>query len=275
MRRSNESFLLSGWLFADLLLALAVLFLAANTAGIKPRPPALVVDPARLDIQDINKGTQNCNVQVLIDTAIAQCNVTLRESDDSTSDVNWTVDSDISDGIKYTINNQPVKGGRLSHGQKETLNISAIPCQNGSFTFHVISVDNSNTVINPTQVILRCTPPKERLDFDYRSIPLTVNDPGALRRNDSGQINDIKQQLANTAALRGKKVGLAVVYGGAPTTNDIANAQDVARAVYSILNGYQNNNASAFSRSSFYVPLYNLGKSDREVQVDVYFFKSS
>src|SRR5579859_1550016 len=40
------SFTLSaGWLFADLLLALAMLFLAANTIGIKPPPPSPTPNP--------------------------------------------------------------------------------------------------------------------------------------------------------------------------------------------------------------------------------------
>ncbi len=34
MPRVHDTVLLSGWLFADLLLALAILFLAANTNGI-------------------------------------------------------------------------------------------------------------------------------------------------------------------------------------------------------------------------------------------------
>lgn len=40
-RRRNQPTLLVGWLFADLLLALAVLFLIANTTGVaaKPKPP--------------------------------------------------------------------------------------------------------------------------------------------------------------------------------------------------------------------------------------------
>ena len=36
--RMRDTALLSGWLFADLLLALAVIFMAANTIGIKPKP---------------------------------------------------------------------------------------------------------------------------------------------------------------------------------------------------------------------------------------------
>lgn len=39
----RNTVLLSGWLFADLLLALSVIFMAANTVGIKPKPIPTVV----------------------------------------------------------------------------------------------------------------------------------------------------------------------------------------------------------------------------------------
>ena len=60
MPRVRDTVLLSGWLFADLLLALAVLFLVANTAGIKLAPilpPTLIVNPT---ILDANTNTSNC-----------------------------------------------------------------------------------------------------------------------------------------------------------------------------------------------------------------------
>lgn len=41
--RTRNTILLSGWLFADLLLALSVIFMAANTVGIKPKPIPTVV----------------------------------------------------------------------------------------------------------------------------------------------------------------------------------------------------------------------------------------
>lgn len=269
MPRSNESFLLSGWLFADLLLALAVLFLAANTATIKPLPPTLIVNPTVLDI---NSHTAPCTVQRIVDTSIAQCDVTIEEAKVSQGDVNWSVSSDISQTIKYTIGDQAATSGRLSPGQQKKLTISGIPCQNGSFTFNAARVGDNKISAAPLVVQIKCTPPKERLDFAFQTIPLTVKDADALRHEDPTQVNDIKQQLANTRTLQGRKVGLAVAYGGAPTTNDIADAQGVAREIYKILNSFQNNNTSAFSRSSFYVPLYNLSTPKDQVQLDVYFF---
>jgi len=45
----RDTVLLSGWLFADLLLALAVIFLSANTVGVKPRviPTSIPTPTAR------------------------------------------------------------------------------------------------------------------------------------------------------------------------------------------------------------------------------------
>src|SRR5947199_3914544 len=122
MPRVRDTVLLSGWLFADLLLALAVLFLVANTAGIKLAPvlpPILIVNPT---ILDANANTPNC----IGGTSAPQCTVTIEESRASEGDITWTVSSDISNSIKYSINT-----GKLSPGQSTKLTISAIPCQNG------------------------------------------------------------------------------------------------------------------------------------------------
>ncbi len=47
--RMRDTVLLSGWLFADLLLALAVIFLSANTVGVKPQviPTSIPTPTAR------------------------------------------------------------------------------------------------------------------------------------------------------------------------------------------------------------------------------------
>ena len=52
MSRSHDTVLLTGWLFADLLLALVCIFLVANTGGIKLKPilpPILIVTPTDVD----------------------------------------------------------------------------------------------------------------------------------------------------------------------------------------------------------------------------------
>src|SRR5713101_924278 len=98
--RVRDTVFMSGWLFADLLLALAVLFLAANTIGIKippPPPPKLVVTPTRLD-----PTSSNCTGGL----SKLRCTVILTETADSQGNMNWTAGSDISTGLIFT----PVSG---------------------------------------------------------------------------------------------------------------------------------------------------------------------
>src|SRR6185312_13130984 len=210
MPRVRDTVLLSGWLFADLLLALAVLFLVANTAGIKLEPispPTLIVTPTTLDA---NANTPNCAGG----TTAPECTVTVEESKTSIGDIMWTVSSDISDTIKYSIST-----GKLSPGQSITMTISAIPCQNGSFTFNA-QRGSDKTPASPVIVAWHCIPPQikpERLDFNYKRFPLTVSNVSAFLSG-SSQDNDIKHQIENTSILQGKSVGLAIVYGGAPDT---------------------------------------------------------
>lgn len=278
MPRSNEAFLMSGWLFADLLLALAVLFLAANTATIKPLPPTLIVNPT---ILDITNHTQNCTVETAIDTSIAQCTVTLAESNLSKGDVNWSVSSDISNTIRYTVDNQAVTSGRLSPGQRKTLTISAIPCQNGSFTFNAAQVGDNKISAAPLVVQIKCTPRRERLDFNYQTFQLTINDVNAFL-NSNSQDNDIRRQITNNPIIQGKSVGLTAVYDGAQNDGQIQQAQQVAQKIYTIMSNLGKAGFHSFDRSSYYRsnasdslsrrPLYNLGDAPEQVQVDVYFF---
>lgn len=264
MPRVRDTVLLSGWLFADLLLALAVLFLVANTAGIKLQPvspPTLIVTPTTLDA---NANTANCTGG----TTAPQCTVTIEEAPTSSGDITWTVSSDISNAIKYSINT-----GKLSPGQSITMTISAIPCQNGSFTFNALRASDK-TPASPVIVAWHCIPPKikpERLDFNYKSFSLIVSNVSAFLSGNS-QDNDIKRQIESTAILRGQSVGLAIVYGGAPDTSSVSQAQAVATKIYSIMGNLGQDGFHVFDRSSFYVPLFTLDASENSVKVDVYFF---
>ncbi len=264
MPRVRDTVLLSGWLFADLLLALAVLFLVANTAGIKLAPvlpPTLTVSPT---ILDANAKTTNCTGG----TSAPQCTLTIGESKASEGNITWTVSSDISNTIKYSMTT-----GTLSPGQSVIMTFSAIPCQNGSFTFNALRASDK-TPTSPVIVSWHCVPPNvkpERLDFSYKSFTINVSNVSAFLGG-SSQDNDVKQQIMNTSILRGKNVGLAIAYGGAPDQGSIGQAQKVARKIYSILGSLGQNGFHAFDRSSFYVPLYALYSAQGTVQIDVYFF---
>lgn len=261
MFRTRDTVLLSGWLFADLLLALAVLFLATNNAALNPPLlPTLIVTPTILDAN-----TPSCSGGSLA----PRCTVMVKEANASQGTIIWTVSSDISDSIHYSINS-----GTLSPGQAVPVTISAIPCQNGSFTFSAVR-QSDKTHTTPIIVSWHCTPPKtkpERLDLRYQRFMLTVNDVGAFL-NGTSEDSDIKQQIRSKAILRGRSVGIAIVYGGAPTTDNIAQAQQVANKVYSILTSL-GQEGFVFQRAVNYEPLYTLRNPQSEVDVDVFFFTS-
>lgn len=253
--RVRDTVFMSGWLFADLLLALAVLFLAANTIGIKippPPPPKLVVTPTHLD-----STSSNCTG----DLSQFQCMVTLTETADSQGNVNWTAVSDISTGLVFTPTSRS-----LSPGMSVNIQISHIPCENDSFTF-----SGSRGAI-PARILWQCTPPQERLDFKYQQIKVPNVDYIGLLQNSPSAINYIKSFLKGQAILQHRSVGLAIVYGGAPTDNDITRADNIAAKVINISQGLVNDGFLAFKRASYYGPLYALGTAPTNVEIDVYLF---
>ncbi len=164
--RLNDTVLLSGWVFADLLLALAVLFLSANTVGVKP---------------------------------------------------------------------------------------TAIP--------------TPTPVITPT-----ASPSEPRLDFNPVTIPFKGIDYNGLLSNNPQAVNDFKDRMRQQSVLQGRSVGLALVYAGAPSDNDIKQAYSIADKIYAILKelGQQ---GFAFQRSSYYSHLYVLGEDPGTITIDVYLFK--
>ena len=253
--RLRDTVFTSGWLFADLLLALAVLFLAANTIGIKippPPPPKLVVTPVRLEPTN-----SNCTVRF----SRRQCTVALTETADSLGNVNWTASSDISTGLVFS-----PESGFLSPGKSVNLQISHIPCENDSFTF---SGSRGEIPTNPVRVLWQC---QGRLESSSRQIILQNVDYNGLLNGSSQAIGNFKHGIEGQSILKGNSVGLAIVYGGAPTVNDIGQAYNIGGKVESILKGLVNDGFVAFQRASYYGPLYSLGTSLSFIEIDVYLF---
>lgn len=260
--RVRDTVFMSGWLFADLLLALAVLFLAANTFRVKPPsppPPKLEVTPMSLDPM-----SPNCTGRI----SQPKCTVTVGETASSQGNVNWTASSDMSN----TVNFIPASG-TLSPGKSVTLTISIIPCQNGSFTF-----SGSGGAI-PVTILWHCTAPVERLELTPHRFTLTVHDVNGLLTS-SSQDQDIKSQVISQPALQRRSVGLVIAYGGAPTDAGISQAQNIALKIYAILKDLaKESDGVAFQRASYYVSrnghggLYTLGNDPSVVEVDVYLFQ--
>lgn len=245
-----------GWLFADLLLALAMIFLLANTLATPPTPepiPTLTVSPTSLDLKNPACGGG---------TAHPRCTVTVGEAANSRGQLQWTASSDMSDSIVFSPAN-----GVLSPGKAMSVTISAIPCQNGSITF------SGSRNASPVAISWHCTPPVDRLNFKYQEFTLTVNDiPGMLSTPPpQSDINDIEHQVRSQRILQQSSAGLAIVYDGAPAVDQIGNARTIAQNVINILE-MLGQRGFAFQRASYYGPLYALYSPQNTVTIDVYLF---
>lgn len=125
----------------------------------------------------------------------------------------------------------------------------------------------------PTKVAVKPSPsPTQppRLELQFHELKLIIDEAGLLG-NTEVAIDDVKQQVQTQSILQGRNVGLVIVYGGAPTDNDIGNAQATAAKVYDILRTL-GQEKFAFERASYYSTLYLLGASKDEVTLDVYLF---
>jgi hypothetical protein len=249
---TRDTVLLSGWLFADLLLGLMVIFLA-SIPGAQPVPPiipSLSVTPSTLSPTDsaCTGGTAN-----------PQCTLSVGETAASVGPVDWSASSDISDNIVFS----PAKG-TLSPGKTTQVVISSLPCQNGSFTF------SGSRKASPVIVSWHCTKAAERLDFAPRRFQLSV-DPNGLLNNSQGAIDDVKRQVGQVSFLNGRSVGLAVVYAGAPDQTATSQAANVSDKVYTVLKSL-GQNGGPFQRASYYYDLYHLGNATNVVEVDVFLY---
>lgn len=251
-RNLRDTVLLSGWLFADLLLGLMMIFLA-TLPGAQPKPiivPTLTVSPTNL-----NPKSPNCTGG----TSTPQCTVTVGETPASVGSMTWTASSDMSDSVVFSASTNT-----LTPGESINVTISNIPCQNGSLTF------TGSRGARPVTIIWSCTAPVIRLKSGYKKFTLNIDYKGLLS-NSSAAINNVKSQIRSQSILQGSSVGLAIVYDGAPSDTDVAQALTVSRKIYGILAQLGQENF-AFQRSSYYDPLFVLGGSPNIVEVDVYLF---
>lgn len=247
----RDTALLSGWLFADLLLGLMVIFLV-SIPGIPPSIPTLAVTPISL-----NPTSSNCQPQ----QALYRCTVTVKETADSTGSVAWTSSTDMSPTVLFSPST-----GTLSPNKSVIVTISSIPCQTGSFTFH------GSRKAQPVTVAWNCVLAPVNLDLHFQEIHLTLTDVNAYLNNNPGVIANVQQQATQKIGAFNKRVGLIVVYGGAPTTDDISQAQAISQQTYSVLLALGQQGFSALANAVQYKPLYNLGVSPNDIAVDVFLF---
>ncbi|HTK09531.1 MAG TPA: hypothetical protein VL485_20340 [Ktedonobacteraceae bacterium] len=253
---TRDTVLLSGWLFADLLLGLAIIFFVSLPGSQKAPEPIVkwTVTPTNL-----TSGNAPCTGG----KAAPACTLTLNETEDSQAPLNWSAKSDMGSDVLFS----PAQS-TLSPGKSVQITVSHFPCQNGSFTF-----TNTKTAV-PLIVEWSCVPQQERLNFHYQTFHLTIHNVNGLMNNDPAATQDIENQVKAQSLLKPGNVGLAVVYDGAPTPADISASQNIAQKIYDIF-GILGKQGFAFQRASYYTQLVNIGFPNNQVQVDVYFFQTS
>lgn len=249
--------LLAGWLFADLLLGLMVIFLA-SLPGKPPEAPILIVNTAL-----VTRNASDCVTGQR--TPLCTIKLTVSESEASLGTLTWHVSSDVSKNAVFS-----PASTTLAPGQGQEVTISQLPCQNGSITF--TGTGEKDLQVQPVTVGWRCNTPLKRLDLTRHRIQLTVDYQGLLN-NAQGAIADVENQLKNQAVLQGQSVGFAIVYDGAPSDGDISLADAVDGKVYTILKNL-GQEGFAFQDASYYEtdPLFILGPSPTQVIIDVYLF---
>lgn len=252
--RKSPVVLLAGWLFADLLLGLTVIFLASLPA--KPlEAPVLLVSASQ-----VTKRPGDCTPTRTI--PVCAIVLTVSESQTSLGFLTWHVSSDVNKGVLFSPGSTTLMPGR-----KQLVEISALPCQNGSITF--TGVGNNSLKIQPVTVGWQCTTPVKRLSLIRHRITLSVDYQGLLN-GDQNAITATKNQIKNQSILRGQQVGFAIVYDGAPTDSDIGLADHIDSIIYTILQHM----GGAFQDASFYSdnPLFMLSSGHDHIVIDLYFF---
>ena len=253
----RDTVLLSGWLFADLLLGLMMIFFVAMPRFVPPPvippvPPVLTVSPKSLDLDVTSTyctgGKSN-----------PQCTIMVGETASSPpGNMTWMASSDMSNTVRFS-----PASGTLSPGGSVRVTITNFPCQNGSFTF----MGSSGAV--PVTILLGCTPLSLRLEPKPLSFTLTVNDVNLV--NSSSEDQNVKTQVLSHIPL-GRRVGLVIAYGGTPDDNGIGHAQDIVTKIYAILQGI----GGAFQGATYYASqkgnLFTLQENPSVVRVDIYLF---
>lgn len=257
-RNVRDTVLLSGWLFADLLLGLMMIFLVSiqGAPHIPPTPPPiLTVTPLKL-------ASDSSSCQGALDNS--QCVVTVGETSNSIGSITWTVSNDMNNTIKYGPGQ-----GTLNPGGTTQVNISALPCQNGSLIFSGNAGGNVST--NTIMVPWKCAAKPVRLDTTPHPLKLTVDYQGLLN-NSQTAINNAENQI-RAQITSGSRVGFAIVYDGAPTDNETGVADEVDAKIYGVLRDL-GNKGFAFRDASYYdsSPLFNLGPDHSQVKIDIFYF---
>jgi hypothetical protein len=115
------------------------------------------------------------------------------------------------------------------------------------------------------------TPNPRVLEHNYCRIPLNISDLTGFQNSLSSAENQLEPQLNaidQHGFLRGRKVGIAIAYGGANDGNE-GRGVNVANQTYGVLRDLATRN-TPFAGTSFYDNLFTRLFSPNTVIIDVY-----
>ncbi len=245
--RIRDTVLLGGWLFADLLLGLMVIFMV-SIPGAPPSVIELVATPKQLDHLQCTQVSDSW-----------QCKVRLTETAISDGSVNWNASSDIGSSVAFTPSQ-----GVLKPGQSVTVTISSVPCQDGAFIFH-----NSST----SSVIVSqwaCTQLPQRLESTFCRLVLNDQNPDKFSTNPQFAYSVLKPQIDGLTFLKKREAGIVIANGGTDDyPNDVQRGDNIAREAYSALQTI-GKTEPLFAKTSYYGDLFTTLQGADKVVLDIY-----
>ena len=243
----RDTVLLAGWLFADLLLGLMVIFMV-SIPGAPPRVVELTVTPNQLD------RTQCTSV-----AGSWQCTVQLTETSISDGSIGWNASSDMGNAVTFSPSQ-----GTLSPGHSVTITIGAIPCQNGAFLFG--SSASSNDVVSQWA----CTQLPQRLEHAYCHLVLNDQDPDQFSSNSQFAYNVLKPQIDGQGFLKNREAGIVIASGGVDNfPSDVGRGQQMAHNAYLALQR-MGQTEDLFKNTSYYGDQFTTYVPASKVVLDIY-----
>lgn len=112
--------------------------------------------------------------------------------------------------------------------------------------------------------------PLLRLELDKHHLRLAI-DPNGLLSDSPGAQQSLEQEVQAQTFLQNRTVGLVIAYGNAADPSQIRTAQTLAQKVMHVLQVLGNQNF-AFTRTSYYDPLYSLYNDPNFTEIDLYLF---
>ena len=125
----------------------------------------------------------------------------------------------------------------------------------------------------PTPVVTPTPTSEPRLDFNYHHFTMNNVDYNGILNNSSSAVKAVEQFINSQAVLRNRIAGLVIVYDGALSDADIAEAQTIAQAVIDSVLKVMGRQGPLFQRASYYTPIYLFGSDHTTIVIDIYLFK--